>query len=114
MAAAAARGAAAAAIRGLGPGAQPAARRERWSADLEEIIRRGQDQLKNVVPGGFNGGIFVIVGLLILGFVLLNSIYTVQPDERGVEMRFGKPKEKSPCRACTITSGRSKPSRSSR
>ena len=27
--------------------------------DLEEIIRRGQDQLKNVVPGGFNGGIFV-------------------------------------------------------
>ena len=61
--------------------------------DLEEIIRRGQDQLKNVVPGGFNGGIFVIVGLLVLGFVLLNSIYTVQPDERGVEMRFGKPKE---------------------
>jgi len=61
--------------------------------DLEEIIRRGQDQLKNVVPGGFNGGIFVIVGLLILGFVLLNSVYTVQPDERGVEMRFGKPKE---------------------
>ncbi|OHV78088.1 FtsH protease activity modulator HflK [Ensifer sp. LCM 4579] len=61
--------------------------------DLEEIIRRGQDQLKNVVPGGFNGGIFVIAGLLIVGFVLLNSIYTVQPDERGVEMRFGKPKD---------------------
>ncbi|WOS61481.1 FtsH protease activity modulator HflK [Sinorhizobium fredii] len=61
--------------------------------DLEEIIRRGQDQLKNVVPGGFNGGVFVIVGLLIVGFLLLNSIYTVQPDERGVEMRFGKPKE---------------------
>jgi modulator of FtsH protease HflK len=61
--------------------------------DLEEIIRRGQDQLKSVVPGGFNGGIFVIVGLLIAGFILLNSIYTVQPDERGVEMRFGKPKE---------------------
>ncbi|MDK1378345.1 FtsH protease activity modulator HflK [Sinorhizobium sp. 6-70] len=61
--------------------------------DLEEIIRRGQDQLKNVVPGGFNGGVFVIVGLLIVGFILLNSIYTVQPDERGVEMRFGRPKE---------------------
>ncbi|MEI2296492.1 FtsH protease activity modulator HflK [Ensifer sp. MJa1] len=61
--------------------------------DLEEIIRRGQDQLKNVVPGGFNGGIFAIIGLLIVGFVLINSIYTVQPDERGVEMRFGKPKD---------------------
>lgn len=61
--------------------------------DLEEIFRRGQNQLKNVVPGGFNGGILVIAGLLILGFLLINSIYTVQPDERGVEMRFGKPKE---------------------
>ena len=61
--------------------------------DLEEIIRRGQDQLKNVVPGGFNGGVFAIIGLLIVGFVLINSIYTVQPDERGVEMRFGKPKD---------------------
>ncbi|OJF92015.1 FtsH protease activity modulator HflK [Pararhizobium antarcticum] len=61
--------------------------------DLEEILRRGQDQLKNVVPGGFNGGIVVIGLLLVLGFVLMNSIYTVQPDERGVEMRFGKPKE---------------------
>ena len=61
--------------------------------DLEEIIRRGQDQLKNVVPGGFNGGI-VVIALLLLGvFWLMNSIYTVQPDERGVELRFGKPKE---------------------
>ncbi len=61
--------------------------------DLEEILRRGQDQLKNVVPGGFNGGVVVIGALLVLGFLLMNSIYTVQPDERGVEMRFGKPKE---------------------
>ncbi|PTM92005.1 FtsH protease activity modulator HflK [Mycoplana dimorpha] len=61
--------------------------------DLEEIIRRGQDQLKNVVPGGFNGGIFVIAALLIGVFWLMNSIYTVQPDERGVELRFGKPKD---------------------
>ncbi|MDO9418789.1 FtsH protease activity modulator HflK [Pararhizobium sp.] len=61
--------------------------------DLEEILRRGQDQLKNVVPGGFNGGMLAIVGIVVLGFILINSIYTVQPDERGVEMRFGKPKE---------------------
>ncbi len=61
--------------------------------DLEEIFRRGQDQLKGVVPGGFNGGVLVIIALLLIGFVLINSIYTVQPDERGVEMRFGKPKD---------------------
>ncbi|MCV3736878.1 FtsH protease activity modulator HflK [Rhizobium sp. TRM96647] len=70
--------------RGNGSGGPP---------DLEEIIRRGQDQLKNVVPGGFNGGIFVIAALLIGVFWLMNSIYTVQPDERGVELRFGKPKD---------------------
>ena len=69
---------------GRGPGGPP---------DLEEILRRGQNQLKNVIPGGFNGGVFVIVALLIVAFFLVNSIYTVQPDERGVEMRFGKPKD---------------------
>ncbi|MFT4159213.1 FtsH protease activity modulator HflK [Shinella sp.] len=61
--------------------------------DLEEIIRRGQDQLKNVMPGGFNGGIVVIALLLVGVFWLMNAIYTVQPDERGVELRFGKPKQ---------------------
>ncbi|MGZ2468041.1 membrane protease subunit HflK [Sinorhizobium medicae] len=94
MAAAVALGAAAAAIKGHGARGPNRPRGGRGGPpDLEEIIRRGQDQLKSVVPGGFNGGIFVIVGLLVLGFILLNSIYTVQPDERGVEMRFGKPKE---------------------
>lgn len=61
--------------------------------DLEDIIRRSQDRLRNIVPGGFNGGAFVIVFLIILAFVGIQSIYTVQPDERGVELRFGKPKE---------------------
>lgn len=61
--------------------------------DLEDLIRRGQDRLKNVVPGGFNGGAFVIVGIVLLAFWAMQAIYTVQPDERGVELRFGKPKE---------------------
>lgn len=61
--------------------------------DLEEIIRRGQDQLKNVVPGGFNGGVFLILAAVVLVFWLIQSIYTVQPDERGVELRFGKPRD---------------------
>ncbi|MBU2328468.1 MAG: FtsH protease activity modulator HflK [Alphaproteobacteria bacterium] len=61
--------------------------------DLEDLIRRGQDRLKNVVPGGFNGGVFVIVGIVLVAFWAMQSIYTVQPDERGVELRFGKPKQ---------------------
>ena len=61
--------------------------------DLEDIIRRGQDQLRNVVPGGFNGGVVAIILLVVAVFWLIQSIYTVQPDERGVELRFGKPKD---------------------
>ncbi|MBO3760785.1 FtsH protease activity modulator HflK [Ciceribacter sp. L1K23] len=61
--------------------------------DLEDIIRRGQDKLKNIVPGGFNGGaIFAVVAILLV-FWLMQAVYTVQPDERGVELRFGKPKD---------------------
>ena len=61
--------------------------------DLEDIIRRGQDQLRNVVPGGFNGGMMVIIAIILAVFWLIQAVYTVQPDERGVELRFGKPKE---------------------
>ncbi|AIC28059.1 MULTISPECIES: FtsH protease activity modulator HflK [Rhizobium] len=61
--------------------------------DLEDIIRRGQDQLRNIVPGGFNGGVAVIVLAIVAVFWLIQCVYTVQPDERGVELRFGKPRE---------------------
>lgn len=63
--------------------------------DLEDIIRRGQDRLKRALPGGggFNPAIalLVVVGLAVLW--LFQAIYTVQPDEVAVELRFGKPKE---------------------
>ncbi|MBW8635810.1 FtsH protease activity modulator HflK [Hoeflea sp. WL0058] len=61
--------------------------------DLEDIIRRSQDQLRNALPGGSGGGliaIIVVIGLLLLW--AFQAIYTVQPDERGVVLLFGKPK----------------------
>lgn len=64
--------------------------------DLEDIIRRGQERLKNALPGGGSGGsggIIVVIVLALVVFWLFQSIYTVQPDERGVELRFGQPKE---------------------
>lgn len=67
--------------------------------DLEELIRRGQDRLRQAIPGGGGGGGAggkLIVGLVALGLIglwLTQSIYTVQPDERGVELRFGQPKD---------------------
>ncbi len=67
------------------PGNQP--------PDLEEILRRGQDRLKGVLPGGGDGigprGIaIVVVGLLIAW--ALTGWYRVQPDEVGVNLVFGK------------------------
>ena len=65
--------------------------------DLEDLIRRGQDRLKNALPGGSSGGSAgLIAGLVIAGMAALwatQSIYTVQPDEQGVELLFGKPKD---------------------
>lgn len=61
--------------------------------DLEDMIRRGQDRLKGLVPGGFNGGVFLVIAGAIVLFWLFQCIYTVQPDERGVELRFGKPRD---------------------
>nr|AIA11992.1 HflK protein [uncultured bacterium] len=63
--------------------------------DLEDIIRRGQDRLRRVLPGGGRNS-STFVGLAALALVALwafESIYTVQPDEVGVELTFGKPSD---------------------
>jgi membrane protease subunit HflK len=60
--------------------------------DLEELLRRSQDRLKNVLPGGEGIGprgiAFIVVGLLIAW--ALTGWYRVQPDELGVNIVFGK------------------------
>ncbi len=59
--------------------------------DLEEILRRGQDKLKTVLPGGSLGGkgiaLLVVAALLLWG---LSGFFRVQTDELGVVLRFGK------------------------
>jgi membrane protease subunit HflK len=68
---------------GGGQGGQP--------PDLEEILRRSQDRLKTVMPGGSMGGKGLALILLVLialwGF---SGIYRVNTDEQGVVLRFGK------------------------
>ncbi len=62
--------------------------------DLEDLIRKGQEQLRRAIPGG--GGFSpMMLGLIVLGLIvvyLFKAVYTIQPDELGVELRFGKPK----------------------
>jgi modulator of FtsH protease HflK len=59
--------------------------------DLEEILRRGQDKLRRVLPGGNLGGRGF--ALLVLGVIALwgfSGFFRVEPDEVGVVLRFGK------------------------
>ena len=63
--------------------------------DLEEIIRKGQEQLRRAIPGGggkFSPAVGLLVLAVLLGLYLMKSVYTIQPDELGVELRFGKAK----------------------
>jgi len=74
---------------GGGPGAPP---------DLEELLRRGQDQLKRVLPGGTGGSgpnispvaliAIIAVAVALAGYYLFT--FRVQPDEQGVVLRFGE------------------------
>ncbi|GAB4067081.1 FtsH protease activity modulator HflK [Ancylobacter sonchi] len=61
------------------------------SPDLEDLIRRGQEKLRTVVPGGFGSGkgILAIVAIAVIVW-LLSGFYRVEPDEQGVVLRFGK------------------------
>jgi membrane protease subunit HflK len=59
--------------------------------DLEEFLRRSQDRLRSVLPGGnFGGrGIFLFAALAFLLWVG-SGVYFVQPDEQGIVLRFGR------------------------
>ena len=70
--------------------------------DLEDIIRKGQDRLKKVFPGGGGAGgtgggsskpVIFLIGAALVGLWFFQAVYTVQPDELAVELRFGKPKD---------------------
>jgi len=60
--------------------------------DLEELLKRSQDRLKQVMPGsGLPGPLMVLIAapiVALLGFYLFT--FRVNPDELGVVMRFGE------------------------
>jgi len=59
--------------------------------DLEEFLRRSQDRLRTVLPGGNLGGkgigLIALAAVLIWGF---SGFFRVDPDELGIVLRFGK------------------------
>ncbi len=60
--------------------------------DMEDVVRRGGERLKNLVPGGFGSykGIVLVV-LLGLAIWLVTGFFRVQPNQQAIQLVFGKP-----------------------
>jgi len=62
--------------------------------DLEEMLKRGQDKVKQVMHGGgFPGGtlFFYLIAIVACAVIVWQAFFfRVNPDELGVVMRFGK------------------------
>src|ERR1700759_71700 len=71
-----------------GSGPQPVGPRP---PDLEDLLRRAQDRLQQLLPGGYFSGIGI--GLFLVGIIaiwLASGFYRVQSEELGIVLRFGK------------------------
>lgn len=72
---------------GRGPGGPGGPR----PPDIDDLIRRGQDRVRSVLPSGMGGGLGI--GLIILALAVVwvfTGFYRVNPGEQGVVLRFGE------------------------
>jgi membrane protease subunit HflK len=59
--------------------------------DLEDILRKGQDRVKRMLPGGFGSGrSLAFIALIGVALWLATGFYRVEPDEQGVALVLGK------------------------
>ena len=62
--------------------------------DLEDIIRRGQDRLRGIIPGGGGSQLgargLALVALAAVTLWLATGFFTVRPNEVGLKMIFGR------------------------
>jgi len=75
--------------RGRGPFGPGGSRPQ--SPDLEELLRKGQDRIRKLAPGGARSPRAIILIVLIIAIIwLLTGFYRVGPDQQGVVLRFGE------------------------
>lgn len=57
---------------------------------VEDIIKRSQDRLRGLLPGGFGSapGAIIVLAIIVLLW-LASGFYRVLPDEEGIVLRFG-------------------------
>jgi membrane protease subunit HflK len=86
--------------RGGGPWGQGPSGGPQHQPDLEELLKRSQDKLKQVIPGGSGvPGPFLMFFLAVAAAAVVAFYaftFRVNPDELGVVMRFGKPIRSEP------------------
>src|SRR6201996_3141753 len=71
-----------------GSGPQPAGPRP---PDLEDLLRRAQDRLQQLLPGGYFSGLGIVLALVaVVAIWGMSGFYRVQSEELGVVLRFGK------------------------
>lgn len=60
--------------------------------DIDELLRRSQEKLRNLFPqdGNESGKGFALIGIVLLLLWLSSGIYFVKADEQGVVLRFGE------------------------
>src|SRR5215831_5972399 len=60
--------------------------------DMEDVIRKGQERLRNLIPGGFGSfkGI-LLIALAAIVIWLLTGFFRVQPNQQAIQLVFGKP-----------------------
>ena len=76
--------------RGGGGGGGPFGSRR--PPDMEDVIRKGQERLRNLIPGGF-GSYKGVVLIVLAGLViwLATGFFRVQPNQQAIQLVFGKP-----------------------
>jgi membrane protease subunit HflK len=71
-----------------GSGPQPAGPRP---PDLEDLLRRAQDRMQQLLPGGYFSGLGIVLALLVvIAIWAASGFFRVQSEELGVVLRFGK------------------------
>ncbi len=75
--------------RGNGGGPPPRGRGPQ-PPDFEELLRRGQDRFRRLLPGNFGtgAGVAIVIAAIVVIW-LVSGFYRVLPDEVGIVLRFG-------------------------
>lgn len=63
----------------------------RQPPDIEDLLRRSQERMRKIVPGGGSGKLLAaIAAVAVVAWIAFGGIYLVREGELGVEMTFGK------------------------